>query len=136
MQMADDVVDGFFKTETLFTEEGTVPAHKLKNIHIKGKGRAILDGGKPTALNEETQKKIGTPVRLNSPIFFVNVENFSVENLEIHHQRYWGMRFQFCSHGEIRNIRFDICRDRRNQDGINLRNGCHNVLIENVSGQT
>ena len=136
MEMADDVVGGFFKTENLFTEWGTDPNKKLHNIHIRGEGNPILDGGKPTMLNEETQKEIGIPVRLNSPIFFMNVEGFSVENINIHHQRYWGMRFQFCSHGEIRNIHFDICRDRRNQDGINLRNGCHHVLIENISGQT
>ena len=136
MQMADDVVGGFFKTETLFTEKGTDPKCKLKNIHIKGVGHPILDGGKPTAINEDTQRQIGIPVRLNSPIFFMNVDGFSVENVNIHHQRYWGMRFQFCSNGTVKDIHFDICRDRRNQDGINLRNGCHHITIENISGQT
>ena len=136
MQMADDVVGGFFKSENLFTPDGTDPAKKMRNIHIIGEGRAILDGGNPTELNEETQKKIGIPVRLNTPIFLMNVEGFSVENIEILHQRYWGMRFQFCSYGVIKNIHFDICRDRRNQDGINLRNGCHHITIDNVSGQT
>lgn len=136
MQMADDVVGGFFKSENLFTESGTDPDATMHNIHIRGEGNAVLDGGKPTAINEETQRDIGTPVRLNSPIFFMNVEGFSVENVSILHQRYWGMRFQFCSKGIIRNIFFDICRDRRNQDGINLRNGCHDILIENVHGQT
>ena len=136
MQMADDVVGGFFKSENLFTEWGTDPARKMRNIHIKGEGRAVLDGGRPTALNEETQRNIGIPVRLNTPIILMNVEGFSVENIEILHQRYWGLRFQFCSHGVIRNIHFDICRDRRNQDGINLRNGCHHIVIENISGQT
>ena len=136
MQMADDVVGGFFKSENLFTEWGTDPARKMHNIHIKGEGRAILDGGRPTVLNEETQREIGIPVRLNSPIILMNVEGFSVENIEILHQRYWGMRLQFCSNGVVRNIHFDICRDRRNQDGIDLRNGCHHILIENISGQT
>ena len=136
MQMADDVVGGFFKSENLFTEWGTDPERKMHNIHIRGEGHAVLDGGKPTLLNETTQAEIGVPVRLNSPIFFMNVEGFSVENVNILHQRYWGMRFQFCSRGVIRDIFFDICRDRRNQDGINLRYGCHDILIENVSGQT
>ena len=136
MEMADDVVGGFFKSENLFTEWGTDPNKKLHNIHIKGEGHPVLDGGKPTVLNEDTQRDLGIPVRLNSPIFFMNVDGFSVENINIHHQRYWGMRFQFCSRGTIRNIHFDVCRDRRNQDGINLRNGCHHILIENISGQT
>ncbi len=136
MQMADDVVGGFFKSENLFTEWGTDPERRMRNIHIRGEGHAVLDGGKPTLLNETTQAEIGVPVRLNSPIFFMNVEGFSVENVSILHQRYWGMRFQFCSRGVIRDIFFDICRDRRNQDGINLRYGCHDILIENISGQT
>ena len=106
MQMADDVVGGFFKSENLFTEWGNDPNKKLHNIHIRGEGHPVLDGGRPTMLNEGTQKDIGIPVRLNSPIFFMNVDGFSVENINILHQRYWGMRFQFCSHGEIRNIHF------------------------------
>ena len=134
--MADDVVGGFFCSENLFTDWGTDPSKKMCNIHIRGEGSPVLDGGKPTALNEETQAAMGIPVRLNSPIFFMNVEGFSVENISITHHRYWGMRFQFCSRGTVRNIFFDCCRDRRNQDGINLRNGCHDILIENVSGQT
>jgi polygalacturonase len=136
MQMADDVVGGFFKSETLFTPDGTSPEKRMRNIHIIGEGRAVLDGGKPTELNEETQKALGVPVRLNTPIFFMNVERFSVENIEILHQRYWGMRFEFCSKGVIRDIYIEVIKDRRNQDGINLRNGCHDILIENVSGQS
>ncbi len=136
MQMADDVVGGFFCSENLFTDWGTDPEKKMYNIHIKGEGTPVLDGGKPTVLNEGTQNDMGIPVRLNSPIFFINVEGFSIENISITHHRYWGMRFQFCSRGTVRNIFFDCCRDRRNQDGINLRNGCHDILIENVTGQT
>ena len=136
MQMADGVAGGFFCSETLFTDKGTKLDYRMKNIHIKGCGEAILDGGRPTEINEETQTKLGIPVRLNSPIFFMNVEGFSVENVKIHHQRYWGMRFEFCSQGVVRDISFKVIRDRRNQDGIDIRNGCHDILIENVSGQS
>ena len=136
MQMADGVVGGFFASDNLFTERALDLKERMYGIHIRGVGAVTLDGGRPTELNEETQVSLGTPVRQNSPIFFINVERFSVENLRIAHQRYWGMRFEFCSRGEIRNIHFDVCRDRRNQDGINLRNGCHDILIENISGQT
>jgi len=136
MQMADGVVGGFFKSETLFTEKGTDPAYKLHNITIRGEGHAVLDGGKPTGLDEGTQYKLGVPVRLNTPIFFMNVEGFRVENITVKDQRYWGLRFEFCSRGIIRDIFFDVIRDRKNQDGINLRNGCHDILIENIYGQT
>lgn len=136
MQMEDEVAGGFFYNQTLFTDKGTSLEYRMKNIHIRGIGEAILDGGRPTAVNEDTQREIGIPVRLNSPIFFMNVEGFSVENIRIHHQRYWGMRFEFCSRGTVRDISFKVIKDRRNQDGINLRNGCHDILIENIYGQT
>ena len=136
MQMADGVVGGFFASDNLFTERSTKLSERMHNITIVGEGHAVLDGGKPTELNEGTQKALGVPVRLNTPIFFINVEGFSVQNISITNQRYWGMRFEFCSQGIIRDIFFNVTRDRRNQDGINLRNGCHDILIENVFGQT
>ncbi len=136
MVMADDVVGGFFCSDNLFTERGTKLEERMYGINIHGKGVAVLDGGNPTALNEATQKELGVPVRLNTPIFFINVEGFKVENISIINQRYWGMRFQFCSKGIIRDIFFSVKQDRRNQDGINLRNGCHDILIENIHGQT
>ena len=136
MQMADGVVGGFFCSETLFTEKATKLEYRMQNIHIRGEGNAVLDGGKPTGLSEKTQNEYGYPVRLNTPIFFMNVENFSVENISITNHRYWGMRFEFCSRGFIRNIFFEGHCDSKNQDGINLRNGCNHVLIENIHGQT
>ena len=136
MVMADDVVGGFFCSDNLFTERGTKLEERMHGINIHGKGVAVLDGGNPTALNEATQKELGVPVRLNTPIFFINVEGFKVENISIVNQRYWGMRFEFCARGIIRDIFFSTNQDRRNQDGINLRNGCHDILIENIHGQT
>ena len=135
IQMADDVVGGFFCSEN-FTENGEKLNERLHNIHIEGRGNAVLDGGKPTALNEITGKELGVSVKLNTPILFVNVEGFKVTGITISNHRYWGMRFEFCARGVIRDIFVDAYCDRRNQDGINLRNGCHDILIENVSGQT
>ena len=136
MLMADDVVSGFFCSDNLFTERGTDPDERMHGITIRGEGLAILDGSNPTQLNEATQNQLGIPVRINTPIFFINVEGFKVENISITNQRYWGMRFEFCAKGIIRDVFFSVSHDRRNQDGINLRNGCHDILIENIHGQT
>ena len=136
MQMADGVTAGFFSSDNLFTERASKLSERMYNITIKGEGSATLDGGNPTGLGENTQKEWGIPVRINTPIFFINVEGFRVENISITNQRYWGMRFQYCSKGVIRDIFFSVNQDRRNQDGINLRNGCHDIIIENIHGQT
>lgn len=137
LRMADDVYANFFRTSNLYTDNGLDISSEYENIRIIGIGNVLLDGGKANDLSEQTQLKDGKPVvRSNTPILFFNVRYFTVENLVIADQRYWGMCFQYCKCGRISNIRFDACGDRRNQDGINLRNGCNNILIENIYGQT
>ena len=92
----------------------------------------------------------------NSFIYFHNVKGFRVEGLRLHHQRYWACCFSFCERGVIRDIRFEadiswVSLDGKehrpncvpgngenlylkNGDGIDLRKGCNNILVENLSG--
>ena len=137
MRAADDVYTNFFRTANIYTENGLDTAEEYHDIHIIGMGNAVLDGGKANDLSELTQYKDGHPaVRYNTPILFFNVRYFTVENLNIIDHRYWGLCFSYCKCGRISNVRFDATGDRRNQDGLNLRNGCNNILIENLYGQT
>lgn len=137
LRMADDVYANFFRTANLYTDNGLDISEEYENIRIIGIGNAVLDGGNPNDLSELTQLKDGRPTaRCNTPVLFFNVRYFVVENLHVADQRYWGLCFQFCKCGRISDIRFDVCGDRRNQDGINLRNGCSEILIENIYGQT
>ena len=137
MTLADDVMSNFFVSANAYTPDAYDKDKRMHGITVRGIGTAELNGGKPNELNESTHLKNGLPpVTYNCPIFFINVEDFRVENVRITDQRYWGMRFEFCSRGIIRDIFVCGIRDRRNQDGINLRNGCHDIVIENVHGQT
>ena len=134
--LEDDVYSGFFCSENLLTESGTRLSARMHSISIIGRGNATLDGGKANDLSEKTEKRLGIPIVVNSPIVLLNVEGFEVSSLSIINQRYWGMRFEYCSNGSVRNIFFNVKRDRFNQDGINLRNGCHDIVIEDIRGQT
>jgi len=108
-----------------------------KNVGIVGRNGAVLDGGAPNELNEHTHRKNGLPhVRRNCPVLFTDVHGIRIENLTVRNHRYWGLTFQCCSDATIRDIVFDARHDRQNQDGIDLRNGCHHFTIENISGQT
>lgn len=78
-------------------------------------------------------------------ILFANVHHFSVENLTVVRSHGWGLSFEACSFGTIRNITFEACmyghidgmrHNMENQDGIDLRNGCHHILITDIFGQT
>ncbi|MDD4537476.1 MAG: glycosyl hydrolase family 28 protein [Lentisphaeria bacterium] len=114
------------------------------NIHIEGRGGAVLDGGLPNGLDEFTSCKDGHPhVSENLVIFFDNVSDFSVTGLTIRDQRWWAMAFMFCERGRIENIRFELTRHQldsyarwRNQDGIDLRVGCSDMIIRNITGET
>lgn len=137
LTLEDDVYANFFRGENVWTDKGRTPDGKLSQIRIFGRGNAVLDGGKANDLNESTSLRDGRPhVRANCPILLVNTEHFEVSGLTIENHRYWGLCFEFCRFGRIANVRFVARYDRRNQDGINLRDGCHDIVIENISGQT
>ena len=137
LTMADGVYENFFRSANIWTEKGRTPAGELRDIRIVGVGNAVLDGGEANDLCEATSCRDGRPhVRRNCPVLFANVRNFSVSGLTVARHRYWGLCFNHCRYGKISDIRFVAGYDRRNQDGINLRNGCSEIAIENISGQT
>lgn len=137
MRMKDDVYENFFRSANVWVPGELTADRELHDIRILGRGRVVLDGGKANDLCEPTSCKDGRPhVRANMPIHFVNVRDFEVSGLRIENHRYWGMCYTFCRRGVIRDVVFVARYDRRNQDGINLRNGCREILIENISGQT
>ena len=128
--------DGVFTP--MFRSVGT------EDVTVDGGGTAVLDGGEPNGLNEDTSGKNGLPhVSENLTFCFVGVKNVAVRNLEVRDQRWWAMMFAFCSEGTVSRIRFRLTRHRidqgkrwRNQDGIDLRVGCHDFLIEDIEGET
>ncbi len=51
-------------------------------------------------------RKEGSHVTVNCILLFANVDGFSINNIHIRNQRYWGMAFYFCRNGKISNIDF------------------------------
>lgn len=110
----------------------------------------VLNGEKPHVTNNHT-------------ILFTNITRFTVKNISIHNHRFWAMNFIYCTYGKIQNIDFranyytfdkdtkelfpfssvrDItgesnrCVRVPNADGVNIRTGCHDIMIENITGYT
>lgn len=46
------------------------------------------------------------------------------------------MNFEYCSWGHVYDIVFDADGQNQNQDGLDIREGCNNFLVENLSGRT
>lgn len=105
-----------------------------KNIKIIGIGDAVLDGGNHNGMTEKTA---GMPhIVHNTFIFLRNVDGFEVSNLTMKASRWWASTFIFCEDGVISDITFNSTNTAPNQDGIDLRIGCNNIAIENISGVT
>ncbi len=132
-------------------------------ISLRGVGRAILDGGAYNGLSERTSQKDGNPhISVNNTLLFANVDGFSVTNIHVRNQRWWALNFVACTNGYLGNIDFlahyTLVNEKgeflvglgereaplpegydiyvKNADGIDLRAGCHDIIVENITGLT
>lgn len=114
--------------------------NKQKNITIKGIGDALLDGGIHNGVYEKNGIARVVPQKTehkatdNCMMQFKNVENLVVEGVHIKNQRYWGLVLSMVSYSRISNVRFSSESNVPNQDGVGLAIGCHDVIVENISG--
>lgn len=78
-------------------------------------------------------------------VLFANVEKFSIKNIKIVESHGWGISLEACSQGSVEHIEFDACMSKvidgmrmnmENQDGIDLRNGCHHITVSDITGRT
>ena len=150
LRMADGAMCRMFQNANAGTEISGTPEGTQEDIIIQGRGSALLDGGKHNGLREDTSDKDGMPsIYNNLTIYLHNVHNFRIDGLTIRDQRWWGIAVIFASEGIISNVRFEITDKAwrkghplnpehpwRNQDGIDLRSGCHDIQIFNITGET
>ncbi|MBQ9131136.1 MAG: hypothetical protein IJX62_01520 [Clostridia bacterium] len=81
----------------------------------------------------------------NIGILLANVDDFSISGLCLKDYHGWGISLEACSNGRIEKIHFDAHMHKmidgtymnmENQDGIDLRNGCHHIIISDITGFT
>ncbi|MEA4823831.1 MAG: glycosyl hydrolase family 28 protein [Clostridiaceae bacterium] len=137
LRQDDGVYDNLFRNANARTDQAKTRAGRQYDILIIGIGHAILDGGNHNGLVERNSEKDGRPhIIVNTMLHFHNCERVIVENLNILHQRWWGMTFHFCANSRVSNIRFMSIGNAPNADGVDLRTGCNGFVIENISGYT
>ena len=111
--------------------------YEQTNIAVIGKGNAVIDGGKLNNLREKTARRYGLPsIWQNTMFLWLNVNGLRIENLNIQNQRWWAITHLFCRNVKIRDINFFAIPHVFNMDGIDLRVGCNNFDIENITGRT
>lgn len=156
LRMADNTFDNMFVNEHHGTEIGKTVEGTDRYISIIGRGEAIIDGGNYNGLSEKNSGKDGMPhVSKNNLLFFTNVDGFQIRNIAFHNQRWWALNFIYCSNGELTDLTFkanDTNIDEQGNiyhglslidyfdmqvkqaDGIDIRQGCHHINIENIRG--
>ncbi len=158
LKMADGVYSNMFVNRLCGTAEGKRSSNFDRNIAIIGKNGAIIDGGNYNGLSERSHSQNGLPpIWKNNLILMANVEGFEISGLACKNQRWWALNFLFCRNGHIHDMDFeasDLSCDSegnithgvsiqryddivvKNADGIDLRQGCRNIVIENITGFT
>lgn len=158
LRLADGSYTNIFVNEHNETEIGRTTAGTDRNISIIGRGRAILDGGEYNGLGEKVPiEERKAPIYKNNLLLFTNVDGFKIEGIHCRNQRWWALNFIYCANGYLGNIDFcandtaiddegkvyhGLCRSKyhhvlvKNADGIDLRQGCHDIVIENITGFT
>ena len=158
LRLGDGTHCNVFTNEHNETEEGKTTLGTDRNISIIGRGRAILDGGNMNDVHEKVPPADRVaPIWKNNLILFTNVDGFKISGLQCINQRWWAINFIYCHNGYVGNIDFcandtwkdengvihkGLSRDNyvevcvKNADGVDLREGCQNIVIENLTGFT
>ncbi|MBQ2876149.1 MAG: hypothetical protein IJE25_03990 [Clostridia bacterium] len=149
LRLMDNTYIHFFENSSArFGVEWWRSETRQHDIQIIGVGNALLDGGNHNGVFEsnfniydddgkfikKTEYMGFTGIYINRGIQFRNVERVTVRGLRFINQRYWAMSFEYCSFGHVADITFEAMANVPNQDGIDIRVGCHNFLIENIAG--
>ena len=140
LRLGDGAVCNMFANKKSRVEGAIGPEDKQRNITVKGMGRAVLDGGihngmyEDNGISRKVMKKYPHHISENCMMYFRNMENLIVENITIKNHRYWGICMYTTSYSRISNIRYMSDSNVPNQDGVDICKGCHNIVVENISG--
>ncbi len=164
LKLADTTRDNIFRSNNCGF--GITAFTASTNIHIIGIGQAILQGAdnpratgglKPLKLNPAccSTQSYGTDVGVSGQtqvgdwrgfsILFAYVNNFSIENIKIIDPHCWAITLERCTLGRISKIDFSsngtktisgVTVNTTNQDGIDLRLGCQEIVIEDITGRS
>lgn len=121
--------------DNIITNAGarTPPLSENNNIRIIGKGNTVLSGGLDAHFDPPGDKSGFRTIG----ILLYNTKYFTIEGFQMEETQAWGISVENgCAYGKISNIDFHNTNKYPNQDGIDIRKGCHDIVIENITGIT
>lgn len=145
IKQADFTFDNVFRGDNLLLADDApygfpLDIKPIENIKIIGKNGAEIHGAKkhPKLLNYATQK---TEEPLGDfwgwrtlTISLSRCSGFEICGFALENARCWALSFDMCTGGHIHDLRLNT--NVKNGDGIDFRSGCHNCIVENITGYT
>jgi hypothetical protein len=158
IQLSDSCRDNMFRSDNVGA--GITDPQWNHNIRIIGVGDVTLKGAANPRATGDSGKKLGertygsdagkagrkqTGDWRNILILMAYVDGFKLKNVSIENSHAWAVSFERTRNADISDVRFhnpskinvngkDVVT--LNKDGIDLRHGCKNFRIDNISGDT
>ena len=151
----DEVFDHIFRGDNLTIDPNDpygqpLEVRNIENIKIIGKGTAVLEGpdvhkkgrhymfagneGK-YSFQKEIQDMIGDYWGYKSHhIDLACCDGFEIAGLTFKKTRGWAVNLDLSCNGYVHDLYFDV--DTKNGDGVDIRSGCHDCVIERIKGLT
>ena len=109
------------------------PMETDQNIRILGVGNAVLSGGLTAHFDPPGDKSGWRTIG----VLLCGVKQFTIEGFTLEETQAWAVSVENgCAFGRIANLHFKNSNKYPNQDGVDIRKGCHDILIENITGVT
>lgn len=158
IKLSDRCRDNFIRSANCGL--GVIEIKSMTDIYITGTGNVLLEGADHPRATGDSAKTLGertygtdagvsgesqTGDWRNIGILFAHVERFSIENLRIKDSHGWAISLERCAYGAVRNIDFASTGGKvidgdtetiLNQDGLDLRQGCHDITVDTLTGYT
>lgn len=163
IKLSDKCRDNFIRSAN--SGLGISDIHPLQNIKIVGVGNVVLEGAdnpratgdhnKTLSLNPRGGTSYGTDAGKpnenqkggwrNHGIILAHVDKFEISNITMKDYHAHGIVMERSSNGIVKDITFDVResvtvngvkKQILNQDGIGVRFGCNNIIIDNCRGRS
>ncbi|HQQ90728.1 MAG TPA: glycosyl hydrolase family 28 protein [Kiritimatiellia bacterium] len=111
----------------------SIPMVGNTNIMVTGIGNAVLSGGIAAHFDPPGDKSGWRTIG----ILLYNTRDFVLTGFTMEETQSWAISMENgCASGRVSNIVFSNTNKYPNQDGVDVRKGCHHIVIENISGVT
>ena len=108
--------------------------HANRNIKILGRRGATLSMG---AFNQYLPLRSGDPNGWRAVgILLAKVHDYELAGFKMEETQCWAVSQEACFNGYLHDLEFGSTDLNYNQDGIDLRKGCHDIRIERIRGST